>query len=199
MPMRLRDLTVTKVALVPKGANHGAHIVLFRHDPSVPGPGTASPADVPAPASPGEPDPVPVTRELAVFAGPGNTLPIRTAQDVTRAVNVILKKGAIHSTSRSRVFRRTVALAKAHGPAFEARLPAKWRVAKVTFTDVQTSYEEMEKKEEAWEAISTYMDSLRLAIGQTLFMEDGPVSDIDKSIGQFRDAVAAALTDISKE
>jgi hypothetical protein len=99
--------------------------------------------------------------------------------------------------TRSRIKRRIVAIAKAKGPAFVAQLPPAWRVIKTQFTDVQADYELMEKKEEAWEAISSYMDSLRLAMGLTLFAGDGPMSDIDKSIGQFRDAVATALTDVS--
>jgi hypothetical protein len=99
--------------------------------------------------------------------------------------------------TRERIKRRAIALAKAQGSACVAQLPKTWRVAKTQFTDVQVDFEMMEKKEEAWEAISTYMDSLRLAMGLTLFAGEGPMSDIDQSIAQFRDAVATALADIS--
>jgi len=201
MPYRLRDLTISKVALVPKGANPGAHIVLFKHDPSTPGPLSVLTAeDAPAPAVAAVPDAAPVSRELVSFAGPDSTWPIHTPQDVTTVVRALTrsgKSGLITRGRKDRITRRTIALAKAKGPAFEARLPPAWRVAKVQFTDVQSDYEQMEKKEEAWEAISAYMDSLRLAMGMTLFAGDGPMSDIDKSISQFRDAVAAALTDVS--
>jgi hypothetical protein len=200
MPYRLRDLTISKVALVPKGANPGAHIVLFKHDPATPGPSPASaderaPAPVPSPAA----GAVPVSRALVPFAGPNQTLPIRTPLDVVTVARTLRDSQKYTAIQRMRIQRRTVALAKAQGRPFVDRLPQAWRVMKIQFTDVQVSYELMEKKEEAWEAISTYMDSLRLAIGQTLFMEDGPMSDVDKSIVQFRDAVATALTDISKE
>jgi len=198
MPYRLRDLTISKVALVPKGANPGAHIVLFKHDPSTPGPSSdLTVAGAPAPAIAAVSDAAPVSRELVSFAGPGATWPITTSQDVTAVVRALSRPNKLSPVVRERIKRRTIALAKAKGPTFEARLPPAWRVAKVQFTDVQSDYELMEKKEEAWEAISAYMDSLRLAMGMTLFAGDGPMSDIDKSIGQFRDAVATALADVS--
>jgi hypothetical protein len=203
MPYRLRDLTISKVALVPKGANPGAHIVLFKHDPSTPGPSSdPTAAGAPAPAVAAVPDAAPVSRALVSFAGPNSTWPINTPQDVTAVVRSLaqnVKVGLVARGQRERIKRRTIALAKAKGPKFESRLPPAWRVAKVQFTDVQSDYELMEKKEEAWEAISAYMDSLRLAMGMTLFAGDGPMSDIDKSIVQFRDAVATALADISEE
>jgi len=199
MPMRLRDLTVTRVALVPKGANPGAHIVLFRHDPSTPGPlSDAVDGCVPAPAPLPAADAAPVTRTLSVYAGPRHTCAITSSKDVTDAVRMVRKnKDLAHPRTRSRIKRRIIAIAKAKGPAFVDKLPTAWRVVKTQFTDVQADYELMEKKEEAWEAISSYMDSLRLAMGMTLFAGDGPMSDIDQSIGQFRDAVATALTDVS--
>jgi hypothetical protein len=197
MPYRLRDLSISKVALVPKGANPGAHIVLFKHDPSTPGPLSRTEVVVPAPASAAVPDAAPVSRELVKFAGPASTWPIATPQQVTVAVQALTRAQGLSPVMRERIKRRTVALAKAQGPTFTARLPEAWRVIKTQFTDVQADYELMEKKEEAWEAISAYMDSLRLAMGMTLFAGDGPMSDIDKSIVQFRDAVATALTDVS--
>jgi len=197
MPYRLRDLTISKVALVPKGANPGAHIVLFKHDPSIPGPSSdATAVGVPAPAAAAVSDAAPVSRTLVPFAGPNQSFPIRTPQDVSAVVKSF-STVRVDTRTRDRIQRRTIALAKALGPTFTARLPQTWRVIKTQFTDVQADYELMEKKEEAWEAISAYMDSLRLAMGMTLFAGDGPMSDIDKSIVQFRDAVATALTDVS--
>ncbi len=206
MPARLRDLTITKVALVPKGANPEAHIVLFKHDESDPGSVTV-PVSPAAPGVHGTADTVtdPVQkRDISTedrnrasatsFAGPNRSFPILKPADVAAAARALGRaKGG--PAARARIKRRIIAIARRKGPAFMAQLPDAWKVTKTLFTDVRVGYETMVKREECWVHITTYLDHLRAAMGSTLFMGES-LKDIGTSIDQFRTAVLNELADL---
>jgi hypothetical protein len=205
MAMRLRDLEIRKVSLVPRGANQAANIVLMKHDEPSPGPDTDPTPAAAAPVAALDPlasvaktqmtKEVWAARPINLYAGPNKTYAIASPFQVVAAVKQLVSSPATPIV-KGRIQRRIVKMAQSQGPASVRMLPATWRLIKTQFTDVQSSYEMMSAREEAWDTIREYMCSLSMAIGETIFMND-PLTDVTVSIDQFRQAVASVLADLS--